>query len=57
MNVLLKFVVLVSALWVIYDVWSINKKLNQSAKLFWTVLALLFSVLTAVVYFFMFKKK
>jgi prolipoprotein diacylglyceryltransferase len=54
---LLYIVGLIAAVWVIYDVFAVNKKLNTTAKVVWTLAALLFSIITAVVYYFMEKKK
>lgn len=48
---------LASAAWVLYDVFTVNKKLNIGMKLLWAALALLFSIITAIVYYFMYKKK
>ncbi|MFC1686159.1 hypothetical protein ACFLZZ_04030 [Nanoarchaeota archaeon] len=42
--------------WVTYDVLAVNKKLKTSLKVLWIVLALFFSIITAIVYFFMYKK-
>ena len=49
---------LVCAIWVIYDVFANHKKLSTGTKILWTVLAILFSIITAIVYYFaVFKKK
>ena len=47
---------LVCAVWVIYDVFTNQKKLSAGMKILWTVLALLFSIITAIVYYFVVKK-
>ena len=47
---------LVCAVWVIYDVFAVQKKLSVGMKILWTVLALLFSIITAIVYYFVVKK-
>ncbi len=39
----------VCAIWVIYDVWVYGRQ-DTGIKVLWTVLALFFSVLTAIVY-------
>lgn len=57
MNNILYFVGVVCAAWVIYDAWTQQKKMGTGTKLIWTVLALLFSILTAIIYYFMVKKK
>ena len=44
------------AVWVIYDVFTKNNKLSTGMKVLWTVLALLFSIITAIIYYFMYKK-
>jgi CDP-diglyceride synthetase len=48
---------LVAAIWVIYDVFTNNKKIKKELKLVWTICAILFSIVTAIVYFFMYKYK
>ncbi|MCK9596834.1 PLDc N-terminal domain-containing protein [Candidatus Pacearchaeota archaeon] len=53
---LMGLVALVAAIWVIYEVVK-NKKLNSTEKLIWIVCAILFSIITAIVYFFIGKKK
>ncbi len=40
-----------SAIWVIYDVWTKNKSLSDGMKILWTVAALLFSIITAIIYY------
>ena len=50
-------VLLLCAVWVIYDVFAKNKKLSTGKKVLWTVLALLFSVITAIIYYFVYKFK
>ena len=48
---------LICAVWVIYDVWAKQKKIDETHKILWTVFAVLFSILTAIVYYFAVKKK
>jgi len=43
---------LVVAILVIYDVFANQKKMKTGMKVLWTVLAVLFSVVTGIVYFF-----
>lgn len=50
-------VALICAIWVIYDVFTNNKKLKIEMKVIWTIAALLFSILTAIVYFLVYKMK
>ncbi|MEN8201776.1 MAG: PLDc N-terminal domain-containing protein [Bacteroidota bacterium] len=47
---------LICAIWVIYDVWAKQKNLSGGKKVLWTILALVFSILTAIVYYFVRKK-
>jgi len=42
---------IICAVWVIYDVWSKNTRLSETNKIIWTVFAILFSILTAIVYY------
>ena len=46
----------VCAVWVIYDVWAVNKKVGTGGKVIWSIFAILFSVVTAIVYYFNEKK-
>jgi len=48
---------IVCAVWVIYDVFAKNKKLSTGMKVGWTILAILFSIITAIVYYFIYKYK
>ena len=47
---------LICAIWVIYDVWAVNKKDDTGIKILWTVLALIFSIIAAIIYYFMRKR-
>lgn len=55
MNNILYILAIICAIWVIYDVWT-KQKMNDGAKILWTIFALLFSIITAIVYYFMKKK-
>lgn len=50
-------IALICAIWVIYDVWSEQKSMNQTTKILWTILALIFSIITAIIYYFVEKRK
>ncbi|MGV8151018.1 MAG: PLDc N-terminal domain-containing protein [Candidatus Woesearchaeota archaeon] len=50
-------VALVCAVWVIYDVFTHQKKMKQEYKLLWTIAAVVFSIVTAIVYYFVYKHK
>ena len=47
---------LAAAIWVIYDVWANNKGMQTGVKVLWTVLAIFFSIITAIVYYFIGRK-
>lgn len=52
---LLWLVALLCAIWVIYDVWT-RKRASMGQKILWTVLAVFFSILTAIVYYLIGRK-
>ena len=56
-NSIIGIIALVCAVWVIYEVWVNNKKKDFVIKVVWTIAALVLSILTAVVYYFVEKKK
>jgi hypothetical protein len=43
--------------YVIYDVWTENKRLDETQKLVWTIAAIFLSILTAIIYYFSFKRR
>jgi len=47
---------IVCAIWVIYDVWAVNKKDDTAIKILWTILALIFSIVAAIIYYFVRKR-
>ncbi|MEQ8304236.1 MAG: hypothetical protein RIB47_12655 [Cyclobacteriaceae bacterium] len=56
MNSIIYIIALISAVYVIYDVWAVNKKLTGGMKVVWSIAALVFSILTAIIYYFTQKK-
>ncbi len=56
MENILYILAIVCAVWVIYDVWAVNSKLGALGKIVWTIFALLFSIATAIVYYFIGRK-
>lgn len=56
-NTVLGIVAILAAIWVIYDVIVNNKKLSDGMKVLWILLALFFSIITAVVYYFIGRNK
>ncbi len=57
MNNILYILAIVCAIYVLYDVWMVQKKMSTGTKLIWTIFGLIFNIITAIVYFFMVKKK
>jgi prolipoprotein diacylglyceryltransferase len=49
-------IALICAIWVIHDVWTQQKRMKQEKKIVWTILAILFSIITAILYYFIEKK-
>lgn len=47
---------LLCAIWVIYDVWAKNRKDSTGMKVVWTVLAVILSIITAIVYYLVRKR-
>lgn len=56
MNNILYVVAIVCAVWVLYDVWTQQKGMSTGAKLLWSIFALIFSIITAIVYYFVKKR-
>ena len=52
MGRLLGLVALAAAVWVIYHLWTKNDRLTDTEKLIWTIAAVFFNALTAVIYYF-----
>lgn len=57
MGKILWLVAIICAIWVIYDVLVNNKGLSSGMKIIWIVCALFFSIITAIVYLLVEKKK
>lgn len=52
MGRLVAIIAFFAAVWVIYDLWSKNKRLSDTEKLVWTIAAIAFSIITAIIYYF-----
>ncbi|OGJ12660.1 hypothetical protein A3K82_02225 [Candidatus Pacearchaeota archaeon RBG_19FT_COMBO_34_9] len=50
-------IALACAVWVIYDVLVKNKRLKTTTKVIWIVCAVFFSIITAIIYFLIGRKK
>jgi prolipoprotein diacylglyceryltransferase len=42
----------IAAVWVIVDVWTKRKSMDQTMKIVWSIAAVLLSIITAIVYYF-----
>lgn len=56
MEALIGIIALIAAIWVIYDVWVGTKGLSTGSKIIWTIFAVFFSIITAIVYYFVRKR-
>lgn len=56
-NNIFGLVMLAAAVWVIYDVWAVNKKMPENTKILWTILAVIGSVIAAIIYYFVYKRE
>lgn len=57
MGTLLYLIGIACAVWVLYDVWAVNRTLNDTGKIVWSILAIVFNILTAILYYLMVKKR
>ncbi|MCK5612253.1 hypothetical protein KAR91_60840 [Candidatus Pacearchaeota archaeon] len=55
-NNIIGVIALACAIWVIYDVLAVNKKLSSGMKIIWIILAIPFSIITAAVYYFIYRR-
>ena len=46
----------IAAIWVIYEVLAVNRKLSTGMKVLWVILALLLGIIAAIIYYFVYKK-
>ena len=56
-GMLLSLIGLVGMVWVIYDVIMHQKKMDRTNKVLWILGAVFFSIIVAIVYYFVVKKK
>lgn len=52
MSKIIGLIGIICAIWVIYDVWSKNHTLSETTKILWTIFALFFSIIAAIIYYF-----
>lgn len=48
---------LICTIWVLYEVWAVNRSLSTGGKVLWTIVALMFNVIGAIAYYFIEKNK
>jgi len=51
-GLMLSILSVLATIWVIYDVIVHNKKISDGMKALWIILALLFGIITAILYYF-----
>jgi membrane protein DedA with SNARE-associated domain len=51
MGTLLSIIALICAIYVIADVWTKQAAMGTGEKAIWTVAAILFSIITAIIYY------
>lgn len=56
-QVLVGLISLAAFIWVAYEVWGVNKRISNGVKVIWTIAALFFSIITAIVYYLVEKRK
>jgi len=56
LNTIIGIIGLICAIWVIYDVWANQKSMKPVHKIIWTIVAIVFSIITAIVYYFVVKR-
>ena len=47
---------LIAAIWVIFDILVNQKRMKTGEKIIWIILAIVFSIITAIVYYLVKKK-
>jgi len=48
---ILGIIAIICAIWVVYDVLVNNKRLSDGMKVLWIILAVFFSIITAIIYY------
>jgi len=51
MNGIFYLLALVSVVWMIYDIWQVNKSLSNQNRVLWTAFAFIFSLGAAIIYY------
>ena len=56
MHFILLFYIAIIA-FVVYDIWTNNKRLDDTQKLIWTLAAIFAGFVTVIIYYWVFKKE
>lgn len=48
---------LICMIWVLYEVWAVNRSLQTGEKVIWSIAAVCLNVVTALIYYFVVKRK
>lgn len=56
LSTILGIIAIIAFIWVVYDVIAVNKKMSTGKKVLWIILAIIFNILTAIIYFLIYKK-
>ena len=51
LGTIIGIIAIICAIWVIYDIIVNNKRLSDGMKVLWVICAVLFSIITAVIYY------
>jgi len=51
LGTIIGIIAIICAVWVIYDIIVNNKRLSDGMKVLWVICAVLFSIITAVIYY------
>jgi len=57
LGTIIGIIAVILAVWVIYDVIVNNKRLSNGMKVLWIILAIFFSIITAIIYYLIGRNK
>ncbi|MDX1629333.1 MAG: hypothetical protein R3345_11575 [Fulvivirga sp.] len=55
MQGILYLLALISVIWMIYDIWAVDKNMSTQNRVLWTLFAFIFSIGAAIIYYFSYK--
>ena len=56
-GIIIWVIAIICTVWVIYDILTKQKSMDSTKKLIWIICAVFFSIITAIVYYLVVKKK